>query len=414
MQRVCLLLILGIVRGLAADDGASWPAFRGPTGDGHSTASELPLRWSEDENVRWKTPIHDLGWSSPVVQGGQVWLTTATEDGHEMFAVCVDLETGRVVHNLKLHEIEDPQPLGNTVNCYASPTPAIEPGRVYIHFGSYGTTCLDTTTARVLWQRRDLPCNHFRGPGSSPVLFENLLILTLDGFDEQYLVALDKGTGKNVWKTHRSFDFGDLDGDLRKAYSTPLLVKVSGEWRMYSCGARAAYAYEPRSGRELWMLRYRGFSNASRPVFGAGLVFINTGFSKADLWAVRPGGSGDVTETHVVWKQTHGIPLKPSPVFVGDRLYFVNDSGIATCLAATTGEVIWQHRVNGRYSASPIYGAGRIYVFSEEGRTTVLRPGDTFEKLAENDLEEGFMASPAVAGRALILRTKTQLYRIEE
>jgi outer membrane protein assembly factor BamB len=266
----------------------------------------------------------------------------------------------------------------------------------------------------VLWQRRDLPCNHFRGPGSSPILFEDLLILTLDGFDEQYLVALDKRTGKKVWRTDRSFDFGDLDGDLRKAYSTPLLVEVSGDWRMYSCGAKAAYAYEPRTGRELWMLRYRGFSNASRPVFGAGLIFINTGFSKADLWAVRPGGTGDITDTHVAWKQAHGIPLKPSPVWVGDRLYLVNDSGIATCLAAATGEVVWQHRVKGRYSASPLYGAGRIYVFSEEGRTTVLRPGDTFEKLAENDLEEGFMASPAVAGRALILRTKTHLYRIEE
>ena len=396
---------------LAADP---WPDFRGPRGDGTSEARDIPLAWSEASLVRWKTPIHGRGWSTPAVGDGKVWLTTATEDGKEMSAVGVDLATGRILLDLVLFRNESPQPLGNPVNSYASPSPVVEEGRVWVHFGSYGTACLDASTGKVIWERRDLPCNHFRGPGSSPFLFGDLLILTMDGFDVQYLVALETGTGKTVWKTERSFDFGDTDGDLRKAYSTPLVVRIGGEPVMFSPSAKAAYAYDPRDGRELWRIRYDGFSNASRPVFGAGLVFINTGFGKADLWAVRPDGRGDVTDTHVVWKCTQGVPLKPSPVVVGDLIFMGSDNGIATCLEAATGRQVWQARLGGDYSASPLAGAGRVYFFSEEGKTTVIEPGRAFRVLATSRLDAGFMASPAVAGRALILRTKTHLYRIED
>lgn len=394
--------------------GENWPQFRGPTGDGRTEATGLPLTWGESKNVRWKTPIHDRGWSSPVVWGEQIWLTTATEDGHKVFAVCVDLQTGRVVHDLKVFDVAQPEPI-HTLNSYASPTPAVEAGRVYVHFGSYGTACLDTATGKTLWERRDLKCNHFRGPGSSPVLCGDLLLLTFDGFDVQYLVAVNKATGRTVWKTDRSTDFGDLDGDLRKAYTTPLVVDHGGQQQVISSGAYAAMAYDLKTGRELWKVRYPGgYSNTVRPVAQGEIVFLNTGFDSPEMWALRLGGSGDVTLSRVLWKYAKNMPCKPSPVLADGLLYMIADGGIATCLDAATGKPVWQQRVGGQYSASPICADGRIYFFSQEGKTTVIRAGRKYEILATNTLKDGFMASPAVVGKALILRTKTHLYRIEE
>jgi outer membrane protein assembly factor BamB len=391
----------------------NWPQFRGPTGDGQSDATGLPLRWSEKENVRWKTPIHGRGWSSPVIWDQQVWMTTATEDGRRLFAVAVDCRSGAVLHDLKLFDVAQPDEI-HALNSYASPSPVIEAGRVYVHFGTYGTACLDTATGRTLWERRDLKCDHFRGPGSSPVLFENLLILHYDGIDLQYLVALDKATGRTAWRTDRSTDFGQLDGDLRKAYATPLVVEAAGRLQMLSPGAQAAMAYDPRTGKELWKILYPGgFSNVSRPLYGHGLAYLNTGFGQPQLWAVRPDGRGDVTATHVAWKLAKGVPAKPSPVLVGDLIFMVNDTGIASCVEAKTGRVVWHERIGGEYSASLLSAEGRVYAFSHDGRSTVFRPGRQYEALAVNRLDSGFMASPAVAGRAMFLRTKTDLYRIE-
>ncbi len=409
-------LIIVFLTSAAADDSPGergWPEFRGPRGDGISSA-EVPLVWSETEHIAWKTAIHDRGWSTPAVGGGLVWVTTAAPDGRDMYTVAVDCRSGKVVHDLLLFTNPSPQPLGNPVNCYASPSPALSEGRAYIHFGSYGTACLDARTGKTLWERRDLPCDHFRGPGSSPVIHDCLLILTLDGFEEQYLVALDRETGKTVWRTDRSYDFGDLDGDLRKAYSTPLFIQVAGKTQMVSPSAKAAYAYDPDTGREIWKVTYGGFSNASRPVFAEGLVIVNTGFGKADLWAVRPDGRGDVTGTHVAWRCTQGVPLKPSPVTSGGLIFMVNDGGIASCLEARTGEVVWKSRLEGEFSASPILAAGKVYFSSEDGKTTVVRAARKLEVLATNRLDGGFMASPAAAGNDLYLRTRTHLYKISD
>jgi outer membrane protein assembly factor BamB len=222
-------LLAVLTTALAADN---WPEFRGPHGDGRSDAKNLPLTWSETQNVRWKTAIHDKGWSSPVVWGNQVWLTTATEEGDKCYAVAVDRDTGNVVHDVLLFEVRLSPTKGKnppsiaapyeqwaTFNSYASPTPAVEEGRVYAHFGSTGTACLDTATGKVLWKRTDLECCHHRGAGSSPVLFGDLVILTFDGFDVQYLVALDKRTGETVWKRDRKFHPAEKNGDLKKAYA---------------------------------------------------------------------------------------------------------------------------------------------------------------------------------------------------
>jgi outer membrane protein assembly factor BamB len=321
-----------------------------------------------------------------------------------------------------LFRVEQPQ-YAHPFNTYASPTPVVEPGRVYVTFGSPGTAAIDTRTGKVVWERRDFECNHFRGAGSSPILFENLLIMHFDGSDHQFIVALDKNTGKTVWRTERSIAFDDLgpdgrpqaDGDFRKAFSTPHVVTVRGEPVLVSLGSKAAYGYDPRSGKELWRIEERSSHSAStRPVSDRGLVFYPTGFATGQLLAIRPEGRGDATATHVAWRVTRGVPNKPSLLLVDGRIYMVNDTGIVTCLEASTGREVWKARLRGTFSASPLAAAGRIYFFDEDGKTTVVEASRQFRMLAENVLDDGFMASPAVDGTALVLRTRTHLYRIEE
>jgi outer membrane protein assembly factor BamB len=400
---------------------AQWPQFRGPDGSGVSATANLPLTWGEGKNIRWKTAIHGRGWSSPVILGNQVWMTTATEDGRELFAIALDRLTGKIVYDLKVFQVAHPQP-GHPFNSYASPTPVIEPGRVYVTFGSPGTAAIDTATGKVIWERRDFVINHFRGAGSSPIIFENLLLMHFDGIDQQFVVALDKGTGKTVWRTQRSIDFQDLgldgrpqgDGDFRKAFSTPHIVTVDGRPVMVSIGSKAVYGYDPRTGKELWkVIERRSHTASSRPVSGHGLVFIATGFEASQLLAVRPNGSGDVTSTNVVWRVTRGVPQKPSILLIGDLIFMVNDTGVVTCIDVKTGGSVWRSRLEGTYSASPIAAGGRIYAFNEDDKTTVFEAGREFKVLAENFLEDGFMASPAIDGRALILRTRTHVYRVE-
>jgi len=412
------LVSLLAVRIVAAEP---WPQFRGPHGDGHSSATALPVEFGENQRVKWKTAVHGKAWSSPVVWGSQIWMTTATEDGTDLSVVCLDGATGKVLHDKILFHIDSPQ-FCHKFNSYASPTPVIEEGRVYVTFGSPGTACLDAGTAAVLWDRRDFVCNHYRGAGSSPILFNDLLIMNFDGSDFQFVVALDKKTGKTVWKTDRSVDFKDLDpsgkptgeGDFRKAFSTPHIVQDDGKAILLSSGAKAHYAYDPRTGTELWRAEEPGqHSAATRPVAGDGKVFFPTGFSKGQLLAVKLGGHGVLDESRIAWRLKRSVPNKPSILFHDGLIYMIDDGGIASCVDAKNGEVIWTQRIQGNYSAAPILAAGKIYVCSEEGKVTVFAAGREFKELATNQFDDGFMASPAVIDNALILRSKTHVYRIE-
>jgi outer membrane protein assembly factor BamB len=413
LSLACLLTALSLLKGVAPA-GENWPEFRGPSGDGHSNAVGLPIRWSEHENVRWKTPIHDKGWSSPVIWGDQIWLTTATSDGKRLFAIGVDRESGKILHDIELFNVAKPA-FCPPLNSYASPTPVVEEGRVYVHFGSYGTACLDTATGKTLWSRRDLPCNHFRAPGSSPILYEGLLYLHFDGYDAQYVIALDKTTGQTVWKRDREIDYGTTNGDLKKAFGTPSIVKLGGQAQLISPSAVATIAYDPATGRELWKVYHGGMNVAARPLFGHGLLFITTGDSAPHrLLAVRPDGRGDLTASHVVWKQNRGVPSRSSLLLVGDLLYMANEVGVASCLQAKSGESVWQERLGGEFWASPIYADGRIHFFSRKGATHVIEPGRKGQVLSVNRLDDGCMASPAVASKAIFVRTKTHLYRIEQ
>jgi outer membrane protein assembly factor BamB len=366
--------------------GQNWPEFRGPSKDGHSRATGLALTWSETENIKWKVAIHGRGWSTPVVRGEQIWMTTALEDGGQIFAVCVSYKTGQVLHDVKIFENEKPPGI-SSMNSYASPSPLIEEGRLYVHFGTFGTACLDTTTGEVLWQRRDLNCDHEEGPGSSPVLFGELVIITLDGGDVQYLAALNKKTGETIWKTERSTKW-PKENDYRLAFGTPLIVDVKGKPQLVSTGSKAAMGYDPSTGRELWQVRYAGWSNSSRPIAENGMVFINTGFESPQLWAVRLDGRGDVTDSHVVWKCEKKVPTIPSPLVIDGLIYMVSNDGVVSCLEAGTGKEVWRERIGGSFSSSPIYTNGHIYFSNQNGKTTVIKAGRTFEVLAVNQLAE--------------------------
>jgi outer membrane protein assembly factor BamB len=406
-------LLLGAASAVATWAGENWPEYRGPTGDGHSDATGLPLHWSEMENIRWKTPIHGKGWSSPVIWGNQIWLTTATEDGKERFAVCVDRETGKLLRDIKLFEVAKPA-FCHPTNSYASCTPAIEAGRVYVHFGSYGTACLDTATGQTIWSRNDLPCDHYRGPASSPILYKDKLFIHFDGYDVQYVVALDKATGQTLWKHDRNIDYGTTDGDMKKGYGTPSVYQINGIAELISPSAGATIAYDPTTGRELWRVNHGGMNVAARPLLGDGLLFLTTGDSAPfRLLAVRPDGQGDVTPSHVVWRQNRGVPSRSSLLLVDDLLYMMNEGGMAACLEARTGRPVWQKRLGGEFYASPVYAEGHIYCFNREGAGYVLQAGREPKVLATNRLDDGCMASPAIAGKALYVRTKTHLHRIE-
>ena len=422
LNRLMLVCGLGLAAAGAASGGEHWPSYRGPTDQGHSDAADLPLRWSESENVAWKTPIPGKAWSSPVVWGDRIWLTNAPEDGTQLFVLSVDKNSGKIVLRKQVRYVPAPQ-YCHPFNSYASPSPVVEEGRVYVSFGAPYNACLDSRSGNVIWERTDFVCNHFRGAGSSPFLYQNLLILHFDGSDRQYVVALDKHSGKTVWKTDRSVDFQDLDpatgkpsteGDFRKAFSTPVVADVQGKPVLVSLGSMALYGYEPETGKELWRVEAVGsHSGSSRPVVGRGLVFSPTGYV-AGVWAVRPDGRGVVTESHVAWRYGRAVARRPSMLLVGDRLFMVDSEGVAACVEAKTGKELWKARLGGNYSASPIHAGGRIYFFDESGKATVIEAAPEYKPLAVNRLDDGFMASPAVSGKALYLRTKTALYRIEE
>jgi outer membrane protein assembly factor BamB len=394
------LLVL-VSAGVRAED---WPQFRGPTGQGHSSERGLPLDWSESRNVKWKTPVPGRGWSSPVVAGGRVWLTTSVKaDGASLRAVAYDVETGREAVNVEVFHLRSADLL-NAKNSHASPTPIADGERVYVHFGADGTAAL-TTSGEIVWKTR-LPYQSQHGNGGSPMLYGDLLILSCDGSDQAFVVALDKATGKVRWKTWRRQPWD-------QAYTTPLLIRVGEQDQVVSVGAYRAAAYDPQTGKELWRVSYAdGFSNVPRPVYGHGLVYIATGFQQPTLLAVRPDGSGDVTKTHIAWTLRRGAPLTPSPLIVGDEIYIVNDGGIASCLDAKTGDPLWQQRLGGEYSASPVFADGRIYFLNEEGTVTAIAPGKSFVRLATASLDGATLASIAVAGGSFFIRSDTHLYRI--
>lgn len=427
----CVIVVATSMVASAAD----WPQFRGPDGQGAS-ATEAPLQWSEETGVLWKTPLPGRGWSSPVVAGDRVWMTTAVEqpadpekfkkrvEGNPMAAalemagslslraVCVDRTTGKVVHNIELVHVEDPNPI-HSLNSYASPTPVIENDRLYCHFGRYGTVCVDTADQSIVW-RREFEIEHYVGPGSSPVLCGEVLVLTCDGADKQFIVAVDKSSGDTAWKMDRP-PIRATNPDFRKSYSTPLVVEQDGSLEIVIPGAQWIIAYAADDGSELWRIDHgKGFSLVPRPVASDTHIYCCTGYMQPRLLAVRRGGQGDIGESHIDWTHSKQTPAQSSPVLYEGRIFTVSDSGIGQCLDASTGEVLWKNRLPGNYSASPLCVGDRIYFFNRDGLTTVVDAmTDKREVLASNQLDGQLMATPAVVDGKLLIRTDTHLYAIK-
>ena len=366
------------------------------------------------------------GRSSPVLLGERIWLTTAVETNVRTFTagpsqmlqaeqvvlgvVCLEQRTGRQLYHADVFSVTNPVAI-NSLNSYATPTPVVEKGWLYCDFGTFGTACLEANTGRVQWQRQ-FPLDHAHGPGSSPVLCGDLLVLVRDGRDQQYIVALNKFTGATVWKRNRP----PLDTpipEFRKAFSTPLVVELVGRKQLVSVGAQWLVAYEPETGNEIWRVNdLNGESGAPRPVCGRGVIYFSTGVlnGRPQLWAVRVNGHGDVTQSHVVWKLTDLLGFMPSPLLVGSELYLLNDEGLVCCLDAADRRVLGRARLGGKYAASPVYADQHIYCCSREGKTTVLEASPALKVLAENQLDGPVFASPAFSGTAIYLRTDTQLY----
>jgi outer membrane protein assembly factor BamB len=407
------LLPLVAISAFAAD---TWTQFRGPQQNGVSDAKDLPLTWSETEHVKWKTAIPGEGWSSPLVANGQVWLTTATDEGRSLRAICVDFTTGKIVRDVEVFKNAE-SPVKHKRNSYASPTGIIDGDRVFVHFGPMGTACLDSKTGSVRWENRDLRYDPQNGPGGSLAQWKDKLIIPCDGTDVQFEVALDKTTGKVLWKAERSAkpQLASLPNDMRKAYGTAVVMQIDGRPQSLTTASNRLYALDPDSGRELWHFDYpRGFSNVPLPVSDGRVMVLSSGFMKPALYGIKVGGAkGDATASHLLWKQPAGAPDQCSPSIVGDRVYVTTSGGILSCLNLQTGAIVWKERIGSDFAASPVHAEGRLYFFAAAGPCTVIEPGDTFKKLAENTLADGCMASPAVVGKTLVVRTKTHLYRIE-
>lgn len=406
---VALVAVTGSIHGAETE----WPEFRGPTGQGASAATNVPVQWNETTNVAWKVGLPGRGWSSPVLHKGRLYLTSAVADPGSsdvtLHALCLDATDGKILWNTELFR-PDPSSVAaiHPKNSPASSTPIVSGDRLYVHFGHMGTAALDLS-GNVIWRQTGLKYSPVHGNGGSPVLVDDLLVLSCDGGSAPFVVALDTGTGAIRWKTARN-----SSAKKQFSFSTPLAIRVNGDTQVISPTSGFVAAYAPRDGHELWRVGYgEGYSVIPRPVFAHGLVFISSGFEQPILYAIKPeGASGNVTDTHVAWTYRKGVPHTSSMLVLGDEIYFVSDGGIATCADARTGEVHWTERLGGDFSASPVSAEGRIYFQNEGGIGFVVKADKAFALLAKNDLGERTFASYAVSDGALFIRSEAHLWKI--
>jgi len=409
-----LALSVAVATSIKAED---WPEFRGPTRQGISTATGLPTVWSTTKNVKWKKDLPGRAWSSPIVIGEVIYVTDAvgrkdSTDPHDTFSLrvmAINALDGATLWDQEIFVVDQPHTQGiHGKNSYASATPIYEDGRIYAHFGHFGTACLDAQ-GKILWKSNEVKYMPVHGNGGCPILVKDLLIFHADGATNPRVVALSKDTGRLRWQVPRTVNF-------KKPFSfcTPLLIEVDGKPQIISTGSGVVSALRPEDGREIWKVRHEGYSVIPRPVFAHGLVFACTSYDRSSILAIKPDGQGDVTDTHVVWRMEKGAPHTPSPLVVGDDLYLQADNGLVSCVEARTGTLKWQERVSRQSSASPIYADGKIYLLDEQGSGYVIKPGPRLELLAQNDLGDKALASYAVVGKNLLIRTQHTLWCMGE
>jgi outer membrane protein assembly factor BamB len=416
---VIAFLLLSLFNYSCTSQEDNWTHFRGSNMDGRANTETAPVEWSADTKVDWKAEVKGTGWSSPVIYGNQIWLTSATDDGKEFYTFCFDFETGKLLDEKTIFTNESPQRIHST-NSYATPTPCVEDGYVYVHYGSFGTACIDTRTFNVVWKREDMPCEHMQGPASSLILHNNMLIVHLEGTKDPYVAALDKKTGETIWKSVRPAEIYDkLEPVYRKSYQTPIVIDVNGRELLISNSAYMCFAHDVKTGEVVWTIEYGYDSTVSQPVYWNGMVYVNSGWIFLDntpfftrQYAVDPSGKGDITNSHVKWVYEDEVPQIPTPLIVDGNMYMVHDRGMVTCLSLETGKPLWKEKLNGNFNASPVYAAGNIYFFSVKGDCTVIKPGAAFNKVSESSIDETVKATPVFVRGKLILRTGKNLYMI--
>jgi outer membrane protein assembly factor BamB len=416
------LFIIFLIFNLYSSNAQNWTQFRGTNLDGKEPGQRPPLHWTPDSNIIWKTEIPGEGWSSPVVFNNQIWVSSALNDGKELFAVCIDKTNGKIIHNILLFK-PDSVFGKHAVNSYATPTPCIEDGFVYANFGMYGTACVETGTAKIVWKRNDLICDHVQGPGASPILYKNMLILHFEGVDNIFIVALDKTTGKTIWKTERPAElYKPLLEIGRKAYITPIVLNVNGRDLLISNGSAVCIAYDILSGKEVWRIVQGEDSTIAMPVTENGVVYFYTSFISppdggekyCELIAVDPFGEGDLTKTNILWHIKSPILQLSSPLINNGILYTIDSNSTLLCIDAKTGKSLYENKLKGKYNASPVLAGGYLYFSSTNGKTLVVKEGKVLNIVAENTLEGQIWASPAVVDNHLLTRTSKYLYLIGE
>ena len=405
----CVILTF-LMSGTSVAWAEDWPQFRGPSGQGLCKGG-LPTEWSPTKNIAWKKVIPGAGWSSPIIVGGRVYLTCAVTTGNDLSlrALCLDAKSGDEIWNKEIFLLEAKRGVRmHPKNSNASPTPVIDGNRLYTHFGHLGSAALDLDGS-IIWTNTDLVYNPVHGNGGTPVLTKKAFIFSSDGGDKQFVAALNRDTGKLLWKTDRK-----TTSSKKFAFCTPIVITVAGKEQIVSPAAGMVAAYDPDTGAEIWRFGYgEGYSVVPRPAFGHGLVFLSSGFDSPVIYAIRPDGKGDVTKTHLAWKLAKAAPLTPSPLLVGNELYLISDGGVASCVDAKTGKVHWSERIGGAHSASPIAADGKIYFLSEAGLGVVVKADVRFARLADNDLKEKSLASYGAADGVLFIRTNEHLYCIQ-
>jgi len=404
----------------ALPQGSNWTQFRGSSGTGQAESENIPVKWDESA-IKWKREIHDKGHSSPVVFGSQIWITTARDDGKELYAICIDFKTGKLVYDIKVFTPEESEEK-HELNTYATPTPCIEKGYVYVNYGNAGTACINTVNGSVVWKNSDYKCKFVQGAASSPVLYKNLVILHYEGVDVRFLVALDKATGKLVWKSDRPEEpYKPLPDIGKKAYTTPLVLNIRGRDLLISNGSAVCIAYDPLTGKEIWRVVDGAESTVSMPITENGIVYWYTGFMVADdgskytdLLAVNPDGQGDITSSNILWRKKDDLAQNQmlTPVIKNGLIYTVNTRNFMLCIDARTGNDIWSKHVTSSFNASPLFINGNIWFFSVKGEVLVLKAGRQYEVVAQNKMDSGIWATPAVVRNSMILRTQNFLYRI--
>jgi outer membrane protein assembly factor BamB len=389
---------------------SDWPQFRGPTGDGRIAGAATPLVWSDTENVVWRIPISGLGWSSPSIVDGVIYLTTAVADGERVSlrTLALSAEDGRLIWEREVTSIGT-VPSIHAKNSHASPTPLVHDGAVYVHFGTYGTARLRASDGTIEWINQELVYPPMHGSGGSPVLHDGVLAIICDGSSEPFVAAIEASSGRLLWKRRRS-----VEARISHSFGTAAIVEVEGRAQVIAPGPEHLAAYDLHTGEELWQVRAPGWSVVPVPVLYRDLVIYNRDYDNPELLAVRLGGRGDVTETHVAWRLKRGAPSTPTPVLVGDELYFVSDKGVVTCADAATGDVHWTERIGGNFSASPLAFDDRLLLLDEEGHATWLALGKEYRVLGTNTVTGRTLATPAFVDDAMYLRTDSTLTKYVE